>query len=112
MNETMTVIPIKPLSVNAAFQGRRFRTKKYDQYEHDLLFLLPKTAKKYGKEPLRITFEFGISALQDLDGCLKQTLDILCKKYSFNDRYVMEIKAGKTIVKKSKEFLAFRIETI
>ena len=29
------VIPIKPLSINAAFQGRRFKTKLYKDFEDD-----------------------------------------------------------------------------
>ena len=31
-NTTMELIQIKPLSVNEAFQGRRFKTDKYKQW--------------------------------------------------------------------------------
>lgn len=108
----MTVIPLKPLSVNAAWQGRRFKTKAYLQYEKDLFFLLPKVTKKYDKKPLKITIEVGLSALQDLDGTLKCLLDVLQKKYGFNDRYIHEIHAGKVIVERGKEFIAFEITNI
>jgi Holliday junction resolvase RusA-like endonuclease len=29
-------IPIKPMSINTAWQGRRYKTKKYKQYEQDV----------------------------------------------------------------------------
>lgn len=39
----MIRIKIKPLSVNDAWKGQRFKTKEYKQYEQDLMFILPKT---------------------------------------------------------------------
>jgi hypothetical protein len=33
-------IQIKPMSVNIAFQGRRFKTPLYKKYEKDLMLLL------------------------------------------------------------------------
>ena len=38
----MVHIDIKPLSVNEAWQGRRYKTPKYKQYQETLLWLLPK----------------------------------------------------------------------
>jgi len=35
-------LDIKPLSVNEAWRGRRFKTPKYSKYISDLLFILPK----------------------------------------------------------------------
>ena len=34
-------IKIKPLSVNDAWQGRRFKTDNYKKYERDLMLILP-----------------------------------------------------------------------
>lgn len=101
------------MSVNNAWRGgRRFRTKKYLQYERDLHIILPKTTEKY-KGKLILEIEAGLSnTRQDLDGILKCFIDILAKKYGFNDNQIYEIWATKTIVKKGSEFIAFSLEEI
>ena len=38
-------IEIKPLSINKCFQGRRFKTNDYKNYEKELLLKLPKLPK-------------------------------------------------------------------
>jgi hypothetical protein len=38
---TYEVLKISALSVNQAWQGRRFKTKKYKDYEEHLLLILP-----------------------------------------------------------------------
>jgi Holliday junction resolvase RusA-like endonuclease len=103
----MTELKYKPLSVNEAWQGRRFKTDKYQKYERDLLFLLPKIAVP--SPPYYIEFEFGMSKLSDLDNPVKPCLDILQKKYSINDRDVMEMRVKKIHVKKGQEFIRFQI---
>ena len=107
----MIRIDIKPMSVNKAFKGRRFRSKEYDTYERSLMILLPQSKEKYQKEDmLRVEFVFGFSSRSsDLDNSIKQTLDILCKKYGFDDRQVWELEAFKKIVPKGKEYFEFRI---
>src|SRR3990167_214440 len=99
----MNILHIKPLSVNVAWRGgRRFRTKEYLQYERDLFYLLPTMQKKTGK--LKLTLEMGLSnARQDLDGTLKCLIDVLAKKYQFDDNQIFEIHAEKKIMKKGEE---------
>jgi len=36
------VLKIKPLSVNEAFKGRRFKTDKYDAFIQKMFYILPK----------------------------------------------------------------------
>jgi len=104
----MIEIKIKPLSVNEAWQGRRFKTPKYNQFEHDVLFLLPLLKIPDGK--LKIEFVFGLSnSGNDIDNSVKPFLDILQKKYSFNDSRVYELNIKKEIVKKGDEFIKFKI---
>jgi len=75
----MRKINIKPLSVNECWQGKRFKTKEYKQYEKDLLLMLPKIG--ICKAPFKITIEFAFSStLADIDNPLKPFLDILQKK--------------------------------
>ena len=104
----MIQINIKPLSINKCFQGRRFKTKEYDKYIHDVLLLLPKL--DVGKAPYEICFEFGLSSkLADLDNNCKAILDILVKKYGFDDRDIYFLQAKKVIVKKGEEYIKFKI---
>jgi Holliday junction resolvase RusA-like endonuclease len=106
----MNIIKIKPLSVNTAFQGRKFKTKEYKQYEKDLLLMLPNL--KICDAPYKITVEFAFSStLADIDNPLKPFLDILQKKYNINDRDVYQLEVIKTVVKKGCEFIKFNIET-
>ncbi len=99
-------LPIKPLSINECWQGQRFKTKKYKQYEKELLCRLPKV--EVPPPPYTIIFEFGISKLTDWDNPIKALQDIMQKKYGFNDRDINKAVVRKTIVKKGKEF--FKVE--
>jgi Holliday junction resolvase RusA-like endonuclease len=104
----MIKINIKPLSINQAFQGRRFKTDKYDKYIKDVLIQLPKLS--YTKDNITLIIEFGYSSkLSDLDNCLKPFIDCLTKKYNIDDRYINKIIATKEIVKKGNEYIKFKI---
>ncbi|HEY9885923.1 MAG TPA: hypothetical protein V6C96_01555, partial [Vampirovibrionales bacterium] len=80
------VIEIKPLSINEAFQGKRYKTQKYKQFERDMLFMLPPLKIDF-KALLRVDVTFGYSSTaSDIDNGLKPLLDCLQRKYSINDR--------------------------
>ena len=103
----------KPLSVNQAWQGKRFKTNKYKAYEKELLYTLPKLPLPYQNKKLKISFVFGFSSpLSDLDNPVKMLLDILQKKYRFNDKEVFELNVKKEIVKKKAEFIKIEISTL
>lgn len=102
-------INIKPLSINCAFQGRRFKTPAYKAYETELLFKLKPLL--VGKGNLIITVKVGYSnKASDIDNFLKPFFDILQKKYSFNDSQIYELHIIKEIVKKGSEFIDFEIK--
>jgi len=97
---------IKPLSVNRAWQGRRFKTDDYKQYEKELFYILPKLEIPKGK--LKIDFVVSYkNKLSDIDNFLKPFIDILQKKYGFNDRNIYELSIKKEI---GEEFIEFNIE--
>ena len=105
----MPKIKVKPLSANQLWQGRRFKTPAYKDYEKELFALLPRNYKIPEGE-LKATFEFGLSNKSaDADNCLKGCVDILQKFYDFNDKNIYEITIRKVIVKKGKEYVAFEI---
>lgn len=104
----MPKISYKPISVNACWQGRRFKTPKYKQFEKDMLFLMPRIVLP--AKPYHISMRFGVSSpLSDVDNPVKPTMDLMQKKYGFNDRDVMSIFVEKEIVSKSAEFIEFEI---
>ena len=99
-------IPIKPLSVNEAWQGVRYKTPAYNRYEKAVLLMLPCIDVTNVK---RLEIEYGFSSkLADIDNPTKMTLDILQKKYGFNDRDIFELVLRKSIVKKGEEYILIR----
>lgn len=104
----MVKIDIKPISVNECWQGRRFKTPKYKKYETDCLYLLPQL--NIGEPPYGIWFVFGFSNFAaDIDNPVKPILDILQKKYGFNDRDIIEMNLTKIKVQKGMEYIKFSI---
>ena len=107
MNHT---INIKPLSVNEAFKGRKFRTDKYDCFISNMMKLLPKTIEFADKENIKLAIEFGFSSkASDIDNCCKSFIDCLVKKYGVDDRHIWELHVFKAIVKKGDEYIKFKI---
>lgn len=101
-------INIKPLSVNQAFRGRKYKTNEYKKYEIDVAMMIKKQKVPDGE--LFIKYKFGLSNRgQDIDNCIKQFQDILSKKLGFNDNRIYKIEAEKEIVKKGSEFIKYKI---
>lgn len=103
-------INIKPLSVNEAFRGKKYRTDKYDAFIKKMLLELPKTVSIPDAKNIKLAIEFGFSSkASDIDNCCKSFIDCLVKKYSVDDRYIYEMHVFKNIVKKGEEFIRFKI---
>ena len=99
----------KPLSINEAWQGKRFKTSAYKRYEEAMLLLMPKGMVDL-EQMLRVEFFFGFSnKASDLDNPVKLLMDIAQKKYGFNDKNVFELNVRKCIVKKGEEFIQMGI---
>ena len=105
-------VDIKAMTVNQCWRGRRYKTDAYEEYENKLIQLLPNNIIIEDKRPLKLNIEFGISTAQDIDNGLKPLIDILQKKYLFNDRYIMELNIKKTVVKKQEHFIKIKFEYI
>lgn len=107
----MHKVDVKPMSVNLAWQGKRFKTKQYSQYRLDVMWLLPAVCVADIPEgPLSVYYEFGFSnKLADWDNPIKPFQDILQDKYGFNDSRIMEAHVKKVIVKKGEEYIKFEI---
>lgn len=101
-------IDIKPLSVNEAWQGKRFKSPKYKKYEALLLKLIPMNKVPDGKLCLEVTFGFS-NVASDADNPVKPLADILQKRYGFNDKQIYKVVLRKEIVKKGNEFIEYTI---
>ncbi len=107
----MYKINIKPLSINAAYTGKRSRTPLYNKYKRDLSVLLPKI--KLPQSPYIIHFEFGFSSISsDGDNCIKCAQDCIAEKYGFNDKLIKRWIVDVETVKKGNEYFKFKIETL
>lgn len=99
---------IKPLSINQAYQGRRFKTPAYNAYTKKVLLMLPKI--KMPEPPYEVYYEFGFSnKAADWDNGIKVTQDLLSTKYGFNDKLIYFGTVKKVIVPKGKEYIKFKI---
>jgi len=108
----MITLNIKPLSVNSAWKGKRYKSKAYDAYTKYIGLLLNTEGKNVviPEGNLFIKFVFGFSnAAADLDNPIKPILDLLQQRFSFNDSRVYRIEVEKQIVKKGSEFVKFQI---
>lgn len=105
----MIELPMKPLSVNQCWQGKRFKTPEYKAYELEMILRLP-NLKINTNVPLQIDMTFGFSnRLCDVDNPVKPVLDILQKKYMINDKNIVSLNLSKEIVKKGNEFIKINI---
>jgi len=105
------LLKIKPLSVNQCWQGKRFKTKKYKMYEHDVFDMLDKDQSITDKGNLQLYLEFGFSSIaSDWDNPIKPFQDILAKMYGFNDRRIKRAVIDITMVSKGEEFIYYRLE--
>lgn len=105
----MTKITIKPLSVNEAWRGRRFKTDEYKAYEQELFLRLPPLKIPKGKLSLTLIFGFSNKA-SDIDNPAKPFIDILQKTYGFNDNKIYNLNITKVDVPKGKDFIEYNFK--
>ena len=101
---------IKPLSINDAWQGKRFKTDKYKKYERDLLLILPRDYPVPKDGNLRLYVLWGLSSsLSDWDNPIKPFVDVLQQKYGFNDKRIKRGNVEVLQVEKGAEFIEFEL---
>lgn len=102
------------MSVNKAWQGRKYKSPAYKKYTEQMLMILPNSIDIPDKTPLKLKATFYIhSKTCDLDNFLKPLIDLLQKKYNFNDRYIYQIQAVKVEIDKDREeSIEFNFEEI
>ncbi|MEE9532717.1 MAG: hypothetical protein V3W52_17195 [Syntrophobacteria bacterium] len=104
-------VDIKPLSVNRAWQGRRYKTPEYNRYIADLMVILRPYNVPEGELSLTLTFGFSNKA-SDFDNPVKPFVDCLQKRYGFNDRMIKRCLIQVEHVKKGEEFIEWDIKPL
>lgn len=109
----MNLVSIKPLSVNKAWKGRRFKTDAYKSYERSVKWLLPDTLD-IPDGRLQIYLKFGFSSkASDLDNPVKPFVDVLQKKYGFDDKRIRRaIIDVDDSCKKGEEYIEFELTAL
>lgn len=105
----MKTIKIKPMSVNLVWQGQRYKTQAYKNYEQELFYILPKIKIPKGKLQIKLIFGFT-RKVSDIDNPVKPFIDVLQKRYTFNDRNIYRLEVEKKEVKKGEEFISFELK--
>jgi len=97
------------MSVNRCWQGKRFKTPEYKDYETELWYLLPN--KNIPKGKLELSIKVGLSSKNaDLDNIAKPFIDILQDKYIFNDKMIFKLILEKEDVKRGYEYIDFKFK--
>jgi len=105
------IIKIKPLSINAAFQGRRFKSPAYKLFEEEFLLIAPHREMIKGKVGIEYKFHLKNHKMADYDNCIKTTQDLIVRKgYIEDDRKIYEAKITK--VPSDEDYIEFRIYKI
>lgn len=82
-------IPLKPISINEAFKGRRFKTKKCKEFCDDFLLVAPKKEMIKGEVEIIYTFFVKNHKLADYDNLIKITQDMIVQcGYIEDDRKI------------------------
>jgi len=72
------------------------------------MHLLPDVEPIMESKPMEIFIEVGFSnKASDIDNIVKPFVDILQKKYKFNDKHIYKMTVEKFIVDKGNEYIEF-----
>ena len=92
-------IPLKALSINACFQGRRFKTPAYRQYDKALdIYLLPFRRDIVRCDWYEVFYKFYLKnfGLCDADNCVKALSDGLVRNgFLWDDRRIKRFHVEK-----------------
>lgn len=102
------LLNIKPLSVNDAWKGRRFKTDSYKEYEFLVVQMLKDVVIPEGNLQLSLVFGFS-SKGSDFDNPVKPFVDCLQKRYGFNDNKIKRCIINVEHVPKGKEFVEWEL---
>jgi len=107
-------IPVKPLSTNKMYTGKKRRSIYYKQFSREVLQYLNEHYDCRGLAltgNLKLTMEVGVSSpLMDASNTIKAIEDVVVKWCgSWDDRQVYSLSVEKYLVAKGDEYINFSI---
>ena len=86
------ILDIKPISINKAFRGRRFKTQECNDYEDDFMKIAPRQKMIEGIVEIEYKFYTKNHKMADIDNMIKVTQDLLVKcHYIEDDRKIYKL---------------------
>lgn len=111
MNIYRTIQLIKPLSVNQAWQGKRFKTPEYRTFEKEVLYKLPYLKMDEGEYKVTYIFYLIHAKTTDCDNLVKPLQDCIVKKGIIkDDRFISEYTVKR--IKSDRDYFEVLIEKI
>ena len=111
----MRKIPYKPMSINRAWQGKRYKTAEYQRFSNAVANDLYRMnlERPPDKTPLFAHYEWGMSnyVQSDTDNPTKPFQDILCTVLKMKDNMIDFMILQKKRVGKGKEYISFHVDT-
>jgi len=104
-------IDLKPVSINEAFQGKRFKTQKCKDFEQQFFFLAKK--KKMIKGIVEVEYKFHLKnhKMADYDNYIKILQDMIVKcGYIEDDRKIYKATIYK--IKSKTDYIEFKIKKL
>lgn len=94
-------IPLKPISVNDAYRGRRYKTKQLAQFKRQAALLCSSLPYTGGDIQIEYIFYLKYPLRSDTDNYIKAMSDVLVEKGVIDDdryvwRYVAEKRQSET----------------
>ena len=107
----MHTIKIKALSINEAWQGRRYKSQKYTQFSNKMnLHLALQKKKEIPEGPIGIHYMFHVANMNtDVDNLIKAFQDVLFKWLGIDDRRIVKLTAEKLKCPKGSEKIEWDI---
>lgn len=106
----MQRLKIKPLSTNAMYKGKKYKTQLCKNFYQVLSLKLDKNLT-IPALPLKLTMRVGCGSRFDIDNVLKPFIDVLQKVYGFNDRNIYKIEIEKKVVRSDEEFIEWQLDS-
>lgn len=115
-NGTEITLPLKPISTNKIWSGKRWMSAAAKQFKSDCRILLfskrmeLKTMSAAAmEEELAISLRFGLVRDMDIDNCLKLVIDSLSDVLGIDDKKFRRVSAEKEKVKRGREFISLSV---
>ena len=108
----MYTVPIKPISVNQSFQGKKYQTKEHKEFKVVATALLKRVRdlkRIPEKKEFFVIYKFYISASMDYDNCIKSFQDCLCSVLGTDDRYIAGAYIRKIKAKRGDQKIEFDV---